>query len=130
MLLLCSVYWNAFLAPVLDGSQRICFRRSVWAKSRKNGSNVPSRLNIGLILMLVLSLNAGGIHPAWEVFSSGYWHARSVGIQNSGLLSFLRLLENAGRLGLHFFRRHPLLYHELEKFGDLNSKTEGNNFSF
>jgi len=50
--------------------------------------------NIGLALMLVMSLFPGGVLQVWDVIQHGYWHARSldyIGSERSHLIEWLRL---------------------------------------
>ena len=50
--------------------------------------------NIGLALMVVLSLFPGGVLQVWDVVQHGYWHARSldyIGSDRSHLIEWLRL---------------------------------------
>ncbi|GJL63204.1 MAG: nitric oxide reductase [Nitrospirales bacterium] len=50
--------------------------------------------NIGLALMVALSLFPGGVLQVWDVFQHGYWHARSldyIGNDRSHLIEWLRL---------------------------------------
>jgi len=50
--------------------------------------------NIGLALMVALSLFPGGVLQVWDVFQHGYWHARSldyIGSDRSHLIEWLRL---------------------------------------
>ncbi len=50
--------------------------------------------NIGLLLMVALSLFPGGVLQVWDVIEQGYWHARSfayTGSPRSHLIEWLRL---------------------------------------
>ncbi|HEX7339914.1 MAG TPA: cbb3-type cytochrome c oxidase subunit I [Rhodanobacteraceae bacterium] len=50
--------------------------------------------NIGLVLMIVMSLFPGGVLQVWDVVQHGYWHARSTvytGTPRSHLIEWLRL---------------------------------------
>ncbi|MBZ0159670.1 MAG: cbb3-type cytochrome c oxidase subunit I [bacterium] len=47
-------------------------------------------LNIGLALMVILSLFPGGVLQLWDVLTNGYWHARGPEFMNR---PFVRLLE-------------------------------------
>jgi nitric oxide reductase subunit B len=51
-------------------------------------------LNIGLAMMLALSLFPGGVLQVWDVTQHGYWHARSLaftGAPRARLIEWLRL---------------------------------------
>ncbi|TAN27770.1 MAG: nitric-oxide reductase large subunit [Castellaniella sp.] len=50
--------------------------------------------NIGLAMMLVMSLFPSGVLQMWDVMEHGYWHARSMtymGMERSHLIEWLRL---------------------------------------
>jgi nitric oxide reductase subunit B len=50
--------------------------------------------NIGLAMMVAMSLFPGGVLQVWDVVQHGYWHARSVeyiGSERSHLIEWLRL---------------------------------------
>ncbi len=50
--------------------------------------------NIGLALMVVLSLFPGGVLQVWDVVQHGYWHARAldyIGSSRSHMLEWMRL---------------------------------------
>ncbi len=50
--------------------------------------------NVGLALMLIMSLFPGGVLQVWDVVQHGYWHARSldyIGSERSRLIEWLRL---------------------------------------
>ncbi len=50
--------------------------------------------NIGLMLMVLLSLFPGGVLQVWDVLENGYWHARSldfIGSERSRMIEWLRM---------------------------------------
>lgn len=94
----------------------------VWAKAEKWIKCSFWGLNIGLMLMLVLSLMPAGFLQLWDVFSSGYWHARSVEFTNSGLLSFFGYFRMPGDLVFIFFGAIPFFIASW-KVWRFNSKT-------
>jgi nitric oxide reductase subunit B len=50
--------------------------------------------NVGLALMLIMSLFPSGVLQVWDVVQHGYWHARSldyIGSERSHLIEWLRL---------------------------------------
>ena len=50
--------------------------------------------NVGLALMLIMSLFPSGVLQVWDVVQHGYWHARSldyIGSERSRLIEWLRL---------------------------------------
>ena len=65
--------------------------------------------NIGLAMMIVMSLFPSGVLQIWDVVQHGYWHARSldyVGSERSHLIEWLRL---PGDLVLILFGAVPLV---------------------
>jgi nitric oxide reductase subunit B len=65
--------------------------------------------NIGLLMMVVMSLFPGGVLQVWDVVQHGYWHARSLdytATQSARLLEWLRL---PGDLVFIFFGAVPLV---------------------
>ncbi|HEV2682671.1 MAG TPA: hypothetical protein VGV14_19380, partial [Rhodanobacter sp.] len=50
--------------------------------------------NIGLLLMVALSMFPGGVLQVWDVVQHGYWHARGLaytGTHTARLIEWLRL---------------------------------------
>jgi nitric oxide reductase subunit B len=65
--------------------------------------------NIGLAMMIVMSLFPSGVLQIWDVVQHGYWHARSldyVGSERSHLIEWLRM---PGDLVLIIFGAVPLV---------------------
>lgn len=65
--------------------------------------------NIGLAMMIVMSLFPSGVLQIWDVVQHGYWHARSldyVGSERSHLIEWLRM---PGDLVLIIFGAAPLV---------------------
>ncbi|MEO6976129.1 MAG: cbb3-type cytochrome c oxidase subunit I [Gallionella sp.] len=65
--------------------------------------------NIGLAMMIVMSLFPSGVLQLWDVVQHGYWHARSldyVGSERSHLIEWLRM---PGDLVLIIFGAVPLV---------------------
>lgn len=65
--------------------------------------------NIGLAMMVAMSLFPGGVLQVWDVLQHGYWHARSldyIGSERSRLIEWLRL---PGDLVFILFGAVPLL---------------------
>jgi len=46
-------------------------------------------LNIGLALMVILSLFPGGVLQLWDVLENGYWHARSTEFMDRGVSTLI-----------------------------------------
>ena len=60
-------------------------------------------INIGLAMMVVMSLFPGGVLQVWDVVQHGYWHARSldyIGSYRSHLIEWLRLPGDAVFIGV------------------------------
>ena len=55
-------------------------------------------LNIGLALMVVLSLFPGGVLQLRDVLSNGYWHARSTEFLTTSLMHAIEWLRLPGDL--------------------------------
>jgi len=53
-------------------------------------------LNAGLSLMILLDLFPAGVVQLWDVISSGYWHARSLGYSMSGAFHRLEWVRIGG----------------------------------
>ncbi len=65
-------------------------------------------LNIGLAMMVVLSLLPNGLLQVWDVIDNGYWHARSVAYTGSTLPKFLEWMRTPGDLVFIFAGALPL----------------------
>ena len=61
--------------------------------------------NIGLAMMVVLSLFPGGVLQVWDVVQNGYWHARSLDYTGSEPVAPDRVAAPARRPGVHLLRR-------------------------
>lgn len=65
-------------------------------------------LNIGLAMMVVLSLFPGGIMQVHDVIQNGYWHARSLAYTATPLARTLEWLRMPGDLVFMFAGALPL----------------------
>jgi len=65
--------------------------------------------NIGLALMLALSLFPGGLLQMWDVIQNGYWHARGMEFTSSALPRALEWLRLPGDLVFIIFGAVPML---------------------
>ena len=65
--------------------------------------------NIGLVMMLAMSLFPGGILQVWDVVQHGYWHARGLDYTTSTLARTLEWLRLPGDLVFIVFGAVPLL---------------------
>ena len=66
-------------------------------------------LNIGLAMMVVLSLLPNGLLQLWDVIENGYWHARSQAHTGSALPKLLEWMRTPGDLVFIFAGALPLL---------------------
>jgi nitric oxide reductase subunit B len=67
---------------------------SRWAGIEKYIAVAFWGINIGLAMMVTMSLFPGGVLQVWDVVEHGYWHARSfdyIGSDRSHLIEWLRL---------------------------------------
>jgi nitric oxide reductase subunit B len=66
-------------------------------------------LNIGLALMIVLSLLPGGLLQIWDVLENGYWHARSLVYTGTKLARFVEWMRLWGDLVFIFAGVVPIV---------------------
>jgi nitric oxide reductase subunit B len=77
--------------------------------------------NVGLAMMIVMSLLPGGLLQMWDVLQNGYWHARSlefIGSERSHLIEWLSL---GGHVVLIGFGAVPLVIATIKSY--LNLRT-------
>ena len=78
--------------------------------------------NVGLAMMLVMSLFPGGVLQLWDVLQNGYWHARSleyVGSERSHLIEWLSL---PGHITIIVFGAAPLVIATVEAYLNLRAE--------
>jgi nitric oxide reductase subunit B len=81
--------------------------------------------NVGLALMVVMSLFPSGVLQVWDVLQHGYWHARSldyVGSERSRLIEWLRL---PGDLVFILFGALPLVIASIKGYLDMRLASAG-----
>ncbi|HUZ03777.1 MAG TPA: cbb3-type cytochrome c oxidase subunit I, partial [Acidobacteriaceae bacterium] len=66
-------------------------------------------LNIGLAMMIAMSLFPEGVLQLWDVVQHGYWHARGAAFNDSGTKYLLEWLRLPGDLVFIFFGAVPLV---------------------
>jgi nitric oxide reductase subunit B len=66
--------------------------------------------NIGLAMMVLLSLLPNGLLQVWDVIDNGYWHARSRAHTGSALPRILEWMRTPGDLVLIFIGTVPLVW--------------------
>lgn len=64
--------------------------------------------NVGLAMMIVMSLFPGGVLQVWDVVQNGYWHARSLAYTGSDTARLLEWLRLPGDLVFIIFGALPL----------------------
>lgn len=77
--------------------------------------------NIGLGLMVLLSLLPGGLLQLWDVLQNGYWHARSldyIGSERAHLIEWLRM---PGDVVFIFFGAVPLVIATVKCYWNLRT---------
>ncbi len=72
--------------------------------------------NIGLALMVLLSLFPGGVLQVWDVVQHGYWHARSLDYTGGRLARFLEWTRLPGDLVFIVFGAAPLAIASLKGY--------------
>jgi nitric oxide reductase subunit B len=65
-------------------------------------------LNIGLALMVMLSLFPGGVLQMWDVLTNGYWHARGPEFMNQPVVRLLEWLRLPGDAVFIVFGAAPM----------------------
>ena len=81
--------------------------------------------NVGLAMMVVMSLFPGGLLQVWDVLQNGYWHARSldyIGSERSHLIEWLRM---PGDVVFIVFGAVPLVIATLKGYFSLRAKSQG-----
>ncbi len=66
-------------------------------------------LNIGLAMMILLSLFPGGLLQVWDVLQNGYWHARSLEYTGSALARTFEWMRTPGDLVFIFVGVLPIV---------------------
>ena len=81
--------------------------------------------NVGLAMMVVLSLFPSGILQVWDVLQNGYWHARSleyIGSERSRLIEWMRM---PGDLVFIVFGALPLVIASLQAYRGVRAAGRG-----
>lgn len=73
-------------------------------------------LNIGLALMLALSLLPGGFTQLCDVINNGYWHARSIEFNSSPMMSTIGWMRMPGDVIFIIFGAFPFFLATLRAF--------------
>lgn len=81
--------------------------------------------NVGLAMMLAMSLFPGGVLQLWDVLQNGYWHARSleyIGSDRSRLIEWLRM---PGDMVFIVFGAIPLVIAAVKAYLNLRTAPRG-----
>ncbi|TAL76349.1 MAG: nitric-oxide reductase large subunit [Burkholderiaceae bacterium] len=99
-----------------------------WAKIEKYVKLSFWGTNIGLVLMIVLSLFPSGVLQLWDVIEHGYWHARSFDYMNSDRSRLIEWLRLPGDLVFIFAGALPLAIATIKAYFGMRAtlKSEGN----
>jgi nitric oxide reductase subunit B len=82
---------------------------ATWAPLRKYVRCGFLGLNIGLAMMIVLSLFPGGVLQLYDVVEHGYWHARSLAYSSGALPRLIEWLRLPGDLVFIVLGALPIL---------------------
>jgi nitric oxide reductase subunit B len=82
-------------------------------------------LNIGLALMIALSLFPGGVLQIWDVLENGYWHARSLDYTGTRLARFVEWMRLWGDLVFIFAGVVPIVLGLLLSYAGLWRRAAG-----
>ncbi len=77
--------------------------------------------NIGLLMMVTLSLFPGGVLQVWDVMQHGYWHARGLTYTASDTARFLEWMRLPGDLVFIIFGAAPLAIAALKSYFGLRA---------
>lgn len=81
---------------------------SDWKKLERYIGTAFWGTNIGLILMIVMSLFPGGLLQLWDVLQNGYWHARGLDYTAKSVTRLLEWLRLAGDIIFIVFGSLPV----------------------
>lgn len=81
--------------------------------------------NVGLGMMVVMSLFPGGLLQLWDVLENGYWHARSLDYIRSERSHLIEWLRMPGDVVFIVFGAVPLVIATLKGYFSLRTKSHG-----
>jgi nitric oxide reductase subunit B len=79
--------------------------------------------NVGLALMIVMSLLPGGLLQMWDVLQNGYWHARSLEFISSERSHTIEWLSMGGHVVLIGFGAVPLVIAAIKSYFNLHRES-------
>jgi nitric oxide reductase subunit B len=92
---------------------------ALWSRVEKCLKIAFWGLNIGLAMMVFLSLLPNGLLQVWDVIENGYWHARSLAHTGSPIPKFLEWMRTPGDLVFIFAGALPLVWGLWQAYRDL-----------
>jgi nitric oxide reductase subunit B len=93
-----------------------------WSKVEKFVKVSFWGLNIGLALMLILSLFPGGVLQLWDVINNGYWHARGQPYLSQSLTRFIEWIRMPADLIFMFLGVTPMVIAALITYRTMKNK--------
>jgi len=97
---------------------------AIWPRAEKCLRVSWWGLNVGLAMMIVLSLLPNGLLQLWDVIENGYWHARSIAHTGSTLPKLLEWMRTPGDLVFIFAGAVPLVWGLWIAWLDLRRRSE------
>ncbi|MBA3695780.1 MAG: cbb3-type cytochrome c oxidase subunit I [Methylotenera sp.] len=79
--------------------------------------------NVGLMLMVLLSLFPGGVLQVWDVLEHGYWHARSIEYISSDRSRMIEWLRMPGDVIFIVFGAAPLVIASIKAYFNMRKQT-------
>ena len=83
-------------------------------------------LNIGLAMMVALSLFPGGVLQVWDVTQHGYWHARSIAYTAGHTARIIEWMRLPGDLVFIIFGALPLVIAAGKAYIGMHQRSSGN----
>lgn len=77
--------------------------------------------NIGLMMMVAMSLFPGGVLQVWDVVQHGYWHAREIGYTGSARSHLIEWLRLPGDLVFIFAGALPLAIAAIKAYAGIRA---------
>jgi nitric oxide reductase subunit B len=81
--------------------------------------------NVGLAMMVAMSLFPGGLLQVWDVLQNGYWHARSLDYISSERSHLIEWLRMPGDVVFIVFGAVPLVIATLKSYMALDAQPDG-----
>lgn len=101
---------------------RQCSEDLVWAGLEKYIHVAFWGTNIGLAMMVGLSLFPGGVLQVWDVLENGYWHARSLAFIGTERAHFIEWMRMPGDVVFIVFGAIPLVIASLKAYWGMHQQ--------